>query len=508
MYGFMGICVSDATRAADLRDLSSPHTSSILSPCQMTEVLDLHTKVWEPGGKESIKKYLDEGKNPNLIDSTGQKTSLLEMFSYAGHETFVDTLLTKGASVSYLDANGHNALYQAAVADKPSILTRLITYVRTNGNRDDLHVLINMQDTRQLTALHIASAKGYENVTGILLRHGAQVDLVDDQGRTALHLACYMGHEGIVHKLLGFNATISITTHEGLRAKDFFKLGELNEDLRRSRDIETELSDAERRIGILHEENKAGQREKFRRDESLNEFMTTFQRKCGSIFLAYRALESDAIQQSQDMFTVSNMINLLGNEVSLPGIGLVTTVLSSGAAYIEDRIEAGKKETLTHFFTTIRDMEDAVEQATYDLTYHYEEKIRQLTREGSRTLALCAVGRFIEFMRASEKISNRVALSTLVLESIKQVKPKSILARLPWSDTPIETKDNQIWTGRSVFEVVENCINQPDITIVTRPSDTQTTSDMPPRGVDSRIPTTENSASQRHRREGRCCSIS
>lgn len=511
----MAACVSDTIYASDLHDLSSAHTSRILPRSKMADVPDLFDIVWaDKDGLQKMKTYIDAGGDPNLIEGTGQKRSLLEMFSYAGHETFVDTLLTKGASVSYVDANGHNAFYQASVADKSSILTRLITHVRTHGTNQELAVLINTRDARGITALHIASAKGYENVTGLLLQHGAQVDLSDDQGRTALHLSCYMGHEGIFRQLLqGFNAAVSITTSEGLTAKDFFKLGELKEDLRRSRIIENMLIEAERHVGILHEENKAGQREKFRRDENLNEFMTTFQRKCGSVFLAYRALESDAIQGATDTFTISNAINLLGSQVSLPGAGLVTTILSSGAAYIEDQIEAGKKEALTHFFTTIRDMENAVEQAAYDLTYQYESKIIQLTREGARTLAVCAVGRFIEFMRGSTEINNQVALSTLVLKSIQHVKPRNMMDRLPdllpWATLIIETKDrSKRWTEGSVFEEVDHQLpNTLDSERVTRPVGERTSAEtIPP--VDSKIPTTNNSTQQVQGSTRGCCSIS
>ena len=91
MYGIMGLCGIDAIRAADLQDTSSPHTLRIFSPCQMDEVSNLYENVFvKPDGQKSIKKCLDEGKTPNLIDSTGQKTTLLEMFSYSEHETFVD----------------------------------------------------------------------------------------------------------------------------------------------------------------------------------------------------------------------------------------------------------------------------------------------------------------------------------------------------------------------------------------------------------------------------------
>jgi hypothetical protein len=108
--GLMAVCMSDTIYAADLHDPSSAHTPVILSRSKMTDVPNLFDIIWkDQGGLRKIETYLDKGGDPNLIEGTGQKRSLLEMFAYAGHETFVDTLLTKGASVSYVDANGNNA---------------------------------------------------------------------------------------------------------------------------------------------------------------------------------------------------------------------------------------------------------------------------------------------------------------------------------------------------------------------------------------------------------------
>ena len=464
-YSVINTVSVNRLHATDPREHTMPG-SSVLSPRTMTPVPHLFDIIWtDQGGIQKMKTYLDDKGDPNLIESTGQKRSLLEMFAFVGDEEFVDILLRSDKiSVSYEDINEHNAFYQVSVANHSTILKRLIAYVREKGTRQELATLINVRDTRGMTSLHIASVKGHEESVSLLLKHGAEVDLTDDHGRTALHLACYMGHEGIVRQLLGFKATVSLTTPEGLTAKDFFRLGETAEDCYRSDEIERLLRDEEQRLGVLHTENQLGQREVFRDDASLNAFMTTFQRKCGSFFLAYRVLESDAIQGTTDIFTVSNAINILGNQVPLPGASLVTTVLSTGVAYVEDQIETRKKEALTHFFTTIREMEEAVEQAAYDLTNHYQPMIRQLTPEGARTLALCGVGRFVEFMRNTRDINNHIPFSTLVFDSIQRVKPKTMMDRLPdlcpWSTLVIETKDSsQRWTECSIFEEAQSSLH-------------------------------------------------
>ena len=97
-------------------------------------------------------------------------------------------------------------------------------------------------------------------------------------------------------------------------------------------------------------------------------------------------------------------------------------------------------------------MERAVEQSAYELTCLYEDKIRQLTVPGAQTLALCAVGRFIEFMR-NEQVNKQAAFSNLVLESIRLVKPTPILDLFPWTKIKIETQDHSLkWTEPDVFQ--------------------------------------------------------
>ena len=434
------------------------HTSSINTRREMIDVPDLFDIVWtDRGGLEKMNTYIEQGGNPNLVESTGQKRSLLDMFSFIGDDTFVSRLLTGGASVDYVDTNGHNALYHASVAGNVAVLTRLITHIKMTDGEQSLRDLLNTADTRGVTSLHIASVKGYDAITETLLRNRADVDKADHQGRTALHFACYMGHEGVVRHLLGHNARVTQTTREGLTPIDFFKLGELKEDVRRSNVIETLIAETERRLGIQHVENKAGQRVKMRQNDALRTFMETFQRKCGSVFLAYRALESEAIQHTTDTFTISNMLNILGSVASLPGSGLVFSAAGYVASSLEDKLETAKKETLTHLFKTVHDMESAVEQAAYDVTRRYEDKIVHVTVDGARTLALCGVGRFVESMRADAQLSTHMNFSERVLASIQRVKPNTVISLLPWMNTRIETKDQTInWTERSIFEEVNS----------------------------------------------------
>ena len=147
------------------------------------------------------------------------------------------------------------------------------------------------------------------------------------------------------------------------------------------------------------------------------------------------------------------MLNILGSVSPLPGSGLVFSAAGYVASSLEDKLENAKKETLTHLFKTVHDMESAVEQAAYDVTRRYEDKIVHVTVDGARTLALCGVGRFVESTREDAQLSTHMDFSERVLASIQRVKPNTVLALLPWMNIRIETKDQTInWTERSIFE--------------------------------------------------------
>jgi ankyrin repeat protein len=61
---------------------------------------------------------------------------------------------------------------------------------------------INEQDTNGRTALHIAAQAGDEEIVEMLIKHGADPKVVDNQGLDALYCAVEMGHDEIVEMLL------------------------------------------------------------------------------------------------------------------------------------------------------------------------------------------------------------------------------------------------------------------------------------------------------------------
>ncbi len=201
--------------------------------------------VGRSDGLQRIKRYLDVDQgNPNLCDQ-GDQQSLLEIFAFSGNEVMVYSLIEKGAFIPYVDSKGHHAVYMASAEGHANIVEQLLSSVKKMYGSEILEEMLNKGDYRGITALHIAGANGHYQVIEKLLRYHANVDQIDYQGRTALHVACYMGHNGIIDQLLDYGSRLDRTTHKGLTPKDYFKLGEMQESLRRNPRMEATLTVSE-----------------------------------------------------------------------------------------------------------------------------------------------------------------------------------------------------------------------------------------------------------------------
>eukprot|EP00605_Chrysophyceae_sp_TOSAG23-4_P000406 GSChrysophyteH1.ASY1.ANO1.462.1 assembled CDS len=61
--------------------------------------------------------------------------------------------------------------------------------------------LVDIQDARGRSALHLACMHGYTNIAALLASRTSNVDLQDNRGKTPLHFACEMGHISIASLL-------------------------------------------------------------------------------------------------------------------------------------------------------------------------------------------------------------------------------------------------------------------------------------------------------------------
>lgn len=411
--------------------------------------------------QQKIKEYLRDGGNPNLVDRKG-KQSLLQIFCFIGNEEMVNVLIKKGAFVPYVDAGGHSVFSSIAclgsylapeetgriLTEKHGrIIQKLISHIGEKYSTDVLKRIINYNDTQGVTALHLASMNGHDwLVERFVLDCHADIDQEDNLGRTALHFACYMGNRNIIGLLLGNKANPEKKSKNGFQAKDFLALRELKGRVRIDQRI----------IDQLERQSHRQRREDIQEDESLRAFKNVFQRKCSSIFLAYRVLESNAVQETKDVLTVSNAINIIGGMIPLPGAALAVTAAATVVEMVEDQIEARKKQLITEFFESIQAMDEAIEKASCELTSQYKNSIRQLTVEGAETLAECGIARFIAYMRDEEtRLERGKPFEHYVLESVRIQKDKTqafLDQFLFWKNkTYLETKNDSRWTDHDIF---------------------------------------------------------
>ncbi|RLN94927.1 hypothetical protein BBJ28_00022891 [Nothophytophthora sp. Chile5] len=124
----------------------------------------------------------------------GRQQTPLHIASRKGHSAVVELLLRHSAASNLPDEEGNTALHSAANIETVEVL--LSEAFRTNAN---------IPNRRGRTPLHIAAARGDVAVVALLLRHGAQQDIVDDQGQSAFHHAALNGHTAVALILLHEN---------------------------------------------------------------------------------------------------------------------------------------------------------------------------------------------------------------------------------------------------------------------------------------------------------------
>lgn len=83
------------------------------------------------------------------------------------------------------------------------------------------NLAINEYDGDGLGAIHWAADRGHANILEILLKNGANVNLIDnDSGQTALHYAISCGHLECIKVLINFGANPKITDSDDVTCID------------------------------------------------------------------------------------------------------------------------------------------------------------------------------------------------------------------------------------------------------------------------------------------------
>lgn len=106
----------------------------------------------------------------------------------------LDLLLKKGAKPEATSASsGCTPLHVAAQFGHVQIVERLLNVK---------HLNIDATDQQEMTALHLAISRGFEDICKYLLDNGASIKITTKQERTCLHLAADAGNTKIVSLII------------------------------------------------------------------------------------------------------------------------------------------------------------------------------------------------------------------------------------------------------------------------------------------------------------------
>lgn len=158
---------------------------------------------------------LNKGADINTIGSG--KMTALHWAAYNGFLETVILLIQKGAKIDVFDKDQMTPLYLAVREGH----TELALYLLHKQAKANIQVPHNWQDNesdkRFITPLHWSAKNGMEEVTELLIKGGADLNIRDRDGMTPLYLSAREGHVNIVKMLLekGADSTIKDNNEYG-----------------------------------------------------------------------------------------------------------------------------------------------------------------------------------------------------------------------------------------------------------------------------------------------------
>jgi ankyrin repeat protein len=158
-----------------------------------------------------IRSLISHGLSVDYAENTGN--TFLHSAATYGNLDAVRMLLSCDANVAVANVNGVIPLYRAAEDNYLDVARLLLPKMRSPGACDAA--------TRYgATSLHAAAKKNYIEFARLLIKHGAGLDVQDNEGNTPLHAAAFRGLKDMVWLLLQAGARVRIRNSEGIRPSE------------------------------------------------------------------------------------------------------------------------------------------------------------------------------------------------------------------------------------------------------------------------------------------------
>ena len=142
------------------------------------------------GDVDSFLWYLENGLHVDFMDERSGDTALI-IACRLGKPDIVKAALDKGAKNDPHPTYGQTAL-QVAVSAGNVDCVRLILETAAPSGSDS--IIVNHEDSNKEAPLHVSSRCGSQDILRLLVKHGADLRILDSQNRTCLHHVCQGGH--------------------------------------------------------------------------------------------------------------------------------------------------------------------------------------------------------------------------------------------------------------------------------------------------------------------------
>lgn len=171
------------------------------------------TVEWTPlaracaeGFPKTTKALLEYSADPNSLGPGHVDTPLWLAIMWGPHQQCIRHLLHHGGDPNHKRLRPHLLLELANwSADVDTIVS--VCNILIAG---DLPIQLNTSDSNGETALMIATRKGYLPLVQWLLKHGADVNALDDRRRSALYFALKSGKSTLVQELLKWKPKLDV----------------------------------------------------------------------------------------------------------------------------------------------------------------------------------------------------------------------------------------------------------------------------------------------------------
>ena len=139
--------------------------------------------------------------------------------SYTGKADVIDYLVAHGADVNYKDGEGFTPIYTAARENNPDIVKILLDY----GANPDEQLTTPGYSIKNNTALTRTVEKQDFETIQVLVEHGANINIPNENGETALYLAVEHQNVEIATYLLEHGADPTIENKNGISSQHLAK---------------------------------------------------------------------------------------------------------------------------------------------------------------------------------------------------------------------------------------------------------------------------------------------